>query len=121
VVNIAKTCDDDTLAAQDLADQILDYYHLVRVNHGIGLPAAFGVPATVWYDYLVATEAVSNNYNVDNLPTLFVGFSRDINVPPAELERLQQEVTITDDFWSLPDIIHYMNPYNDPKVSQTPY
>jgi hypothetical protein len=119
VVNIAKTCDDDTIAAKNLASQILDYYHLVRVNHGAGLPAAFGVPATVWYDYLVATEAVSNNYNTDNLPTLFVGFSRDINVPPAELERLRQEVTITDDFWSLPDIIHYMNPYNDPEVSQT--
>lgn len=118
VVNIAKTCDDDTITAQFQADQILEYFHLVRVNHGVGLPAAFGVPGTVWYDYLVATEAVSNNYNSDNLPTLFVGFGRDINVPPSELERLQQEVTITDDFWSLPDIIHYMNPYNEPQVSQ---
>lgn len=118
IVNIAQTCDDNTFEAQETADQILEYYHLVRVNHGIGLPPLFGVPATVWYDYLLATEAVSENYNLNDLPTLFLGFELDINVPPVELMRLQNEVTITDDFWSLPGIIHYMTPFNDPNVSE---
>lgn len=117
IVNIARICDDDTIAAQFSADQVLEYFNAVRVSHGIGLPPAFGVPARVWYDYFVATEAVSENYNLNDLPTLFIGFGLDINVPLTELERFQNEVTITEDFWSLPDIVHYMTPADDPNVS----
>ncbi len=118
IVNIAKICNDDTVSAQNSANQVLEYFQLVRDLHGIGLPSAFGVPAKVWYDYLVATEAVSDNYNTNHLPTLFLGLGLDINVPPSELARLQNEVTITDDFWSIPELIHYMNPYNSPSISE---
>jgi|SRR5687768_4005888 len=117
IVNIAQTCDDDVLAAEYAANQVLDYFHSVRVNHGIGLPAAFGVPARAWYDYLLAIDSVALNYNLNDLPTLFIGLGEDINVPPSELERFKKDVTITDDFWSLPGIVHYMTPTNDPDIS----
>ena len=116
-IYFANACDGDTLAAQDYADAILEYFHFVRVNHGIGLPSLYGIPATDWYDYLAAVEPVSENYNLANLPTLFVGFELDINAPPAEIDRLENEVNITADFWRLPGIIHYMTRYDDPNVS----
>jgi hypothetical protein len=112
-------CDGDTITAQFQADQILDYYSIVRTGNCSGLPSLFGVTACVWRDYFEATDPVATNYNLCNLPTLFIGLGLDINVPPSELIRFQNEVTITDDFWSIPDLIHYMTPNDDPHISET--
>jgi hypothetical protein len=49
---------------------------------------------------------------------LFLGLGLDFNVPPAELTRFQNEVTCTDDFWSIPGLIHYMTPNNLPVFSE---
>jgi dienelactone hydrolase len=117
IVNIARTCHGDTLLAKIQAQQILDYYNLVRTNMWNGLPPLFGVPASVWYDYILATDSVAILYNQDHLCTLFLGMGLDINVPPAELISFQNEITITDDFWSMPGLVHYMTSNNDPHVS----
>jgi len=119
LVNIAQTCGGDVPTAQAQASQILSYYNTIRTNTwNASTPPIFGVPASVWYDYVRATDSVAINYNIDNLPTLFLGLALDINVPPAELVRFQNEVTITNDFWSIPGLIHYMTPNNDPHVSE---
>jgi dienelactone hydrolase len=119
LINIAQTCGGDVPTAQAQAAQILSYYTTLRTNTWNGsTPPLFGVPASVWYDYVRATDSVAINYNIDNLPTLFLGMGLDINVPPAELVRFQNEVTITNDFWSVPGLIHYMTPNNVPHVSE---
>ena len=38
-------------------------------------------------------------------------------MPPAELISFQNEVIINQDFWSLPGLIHYMTPNDDPHIS----
>src|ERR1019366_2557061 len=96
----------------------LDYFDTIRANTWNGsTPSLFGAPASTWYDYVRATDSVSVHYNADNLPTLFTGMALDINVPPAELIRFQNEITITNDFWSIPGLIHYMTPDTNPHVS----
>lgn len=118
LVHIATICGGNVAQAQTQANQILSYFNVIRTNTWNGsTQALFGVPASAWYDYILATDSVSINYNLNNLPTLFTGMELDINVPPAELVRFQNEVTITNDFWSMPGLIHYMTPNNDPHVS----
>lgn len=119
LVYIAQTCGGNVSQAQLQANQILAYFDLIRKNlWNAGTPALFGVPAGAWYDYVQATDPVADNYNLCDLPTLFIGLGLDINVPPAELIRFQNEVTITPDFWSLPGLIHYMTPNDDPHISE---
>jgi dienelactone hydrolase len=119
LVYIAETCNGDTTEAHNQGAQILAYFNTIRTNMwNASTPSFFGVPASAWYDYVVATDAVAENYNDADLPSLFVGLGLDFNVPLTELERLQQEVTITEDFWSLPDLIHLMTPADDPHVSE---
>jgi hypothetical protein len=118
LVNIAQSCNGNVALAQSQASQILAYFNIIRSNTwNTATPSLFGVPASAWYDYVQATDPVATNYNLNNLPTLFVGFGLDINVPPAELIRFQNEVTVTNDFWSIPGLIHFMTPNNDPHVS----
>lgn len=120
LVYIAQNCGGNVPQAQSQANQILAYFDIIRKNiWNAGTPPLFGVPANVWYDYVQATDPVAVNYNLNNLPTLFVGLELDINVPPVELTRFKSEVTITDDFWSLPGLIHYMTPNDDPRISKT--
>lgn len=120
LVSIAQTCGGNVSQAQSQANQILSYFNIIRTNTWNGsTPALFGAPASAWYDYVRATDSVATNYNIVNLPTLFTGMELDINVPPVELTRFQNEVTITNDFWSISDVIHYMTPENDPHVSET--
>jgi len=118
LVHFAELCNGDTITAQQQASQILDYFYDVRNGNCLLLPPAFGVPACAWKDYFEATDPVAENYNLNNLPSLFIGLGLDINVPPAELIRFQNEVTITDDFWSIPGLNHYMTPNDDPHVSE---
>jgi len=117
IVDIAEWCDGDVPLAQGTAAQVLGYYQLIR-NQGWsgGTPALFGVPPAVWYDYLSVTDAVVENYNEAALPTLFIGVEKDLNVPPSELERFREEITIPADFWLLPDINHFLTPMDDPRV-----
>jgi dienelactone hydrolase len=119
LVHFADTCDGDVLAAQSDAAQILEYFYHVRIGNCAFLPTLLGVSACVWEDYFDATDPVAENYNEVNLPTLFLGLGLDINVPPAELVRFENEVTIDDDFWLIPDLIHYMTPLDDPHVAET--
>jgi len=97
----------DSLYLANLARQTLDYFHVIRTNWNQNTPDYAGVPAASWYDYIVANDEVADNYNQVNLPTLFIGLGLDLNVPPSELVRFQQDVTITDDFWSLAGLVHY--------------
>jgi len=120
LVNIAYTCNGDTTLARFQANQVLNYFNIIRTNNwNAGTPPIFGVAANVWYDYVLATDAVADHYNLVNLPTLFIGLGLDINVPPSELIRFQNEVSITEDFWSIADLNHYMTPNNDAHVSET--
>ena len=99
----------DSIALKALGDEWLDYFELIRTSSwDENTPTFYGVPASTWADYVPATDAVADHYNSDNLPTLFIGLEKDLNVPPSELLRLQEDVTITDDFWTIPDCIHYL-------------
>ena len=119
LVNIAQTCGGNVAQAQSQANQILNYFNKIRTNTWNGsTPFLFGAPASTWYDYVRATDSVATNYNLNSLPTLFLGMGLDFNVPPAELIRFQNEVTITNDFWSMPGLNHYLTPNNDPNVSK---
>lgn len=108
----------DSLNAANQGNQILDYFHTIRTNTWNGsTPSLFGVPASAWYDYIRAMDSVAINYNLNQLPTLFTGMGEDIQVPPSELVRLENEITITNDFWTIPGVIHDMVPSDDPHVS----
>jgi hypothetical protein len=52
---------------------------------------------------------VAQRYNAAAKPTLFIGLGADVNVLPAELTRFQNEVNITNDFWLLPGINHFLS------------
>ena len=99
----------DSIALKALGDEWLNYFELIRTSSwDQNTPPLFGVPASTWAEYVPATDAVADHYNADNLPTLFIGLEKDLNVPPSELLRLQEDVTITNDFWTIPDCIHYL-------------
>ena len=110
---------NDSINAANQASQILDYFNVIRSNSwNSSTPAAFGVPASAWYDYIRAIDLVSENYNINKLPSLFLGMGLDIQVPPSELLRFKNEVHVTNDFWSIPGLIHNMVPNNNPHVSK---
>ena len=118
LVAITDTCNGNVSQAQAQANQVLSYYNIIRTNTwNASTPSFGGASASTWYDYILAVDSVAINYNLTNLPTLFTGLGLDINVPPSELIRFQSEVTITNDFWSIPGLNHYMTTNNDPNVS----
>jgi hypothetical protein len=119
-IEIATQCGGNVPQTQAQVDQILAYFTAIRNNTwNASTPAVFGIPASAWDDYIEVVDSVSINYNLANLPTLFLGLGLDFNVPPAELTRFQNEVTCTDDFWSIPGLTHYMTPNNSPVFSET--
>jgi len=118
LVYIADTCNGDLPTAQAQANQILDYFNTIRSNTwNAGTPSFAGVPAAVWYDYIQVIDSVAVNYNLAGLPSLFLGFGKDFNVPLTELARFQNEISISGDFWSLSDLNHYMTTQSDPNLS----
>ncbi|MFN5370806.1 MAG: serine aminopeptidase domain-containing protein [Bacteroidia bacterium] len=120
LMEIATLCGGNVPQTQMQVDQLLSYFTAIRNNAwNASTPAVFGIPASVWDDYIEVVDSVSINYNLANLPTLFLGLGLDFNVPPSELTRFQNEVTCTDDFWSIPGLIHYMTPNNLSVFSET--
>jgi hypothetical protein len=55
------------------------------------------------------TDSVAQRYNAAAKPSLFVGLGADLNVPPAELVRFQNEVNVTNQFWLLPGLNHFLS------------
>ncbi len=118
--SIAQLCGGDTAQTQAQTDQILNYFTIIRNGTwNASTPALFGIPASAWEEYVNVVDSVSIHYNTVNLPTLFLGLGLDFNVPPSELTRFENEITCTNDFWSIPDLIHYMTPINNPQFSET--
>ncbi len=118
--SIAQLCGGDTAQTQAQSNQILNYFTIIRNGTwNATTPALFGIPASAWEEYVHVVDSVSFHYNSDNLPTLFLGMGLDFNVPPSELIRFENEITCTNDFWSIPDLIHYMTPINNAQFSET--
>lgn len=118
LVHFAELCDGDVPDMQNQANQVLGYFDLIRTNTwNSSLPPLLGVPPSAWSEYIPMADSVSINYNLAHLPTLFTGLGDDLNVPPYELTRFQNEVTITNDFWSIPDLNHFMTTATDPMIS----
>lgn len=119
IVHFADSCNGNVMQAQAQASQILQYFNTVRTNSWDSTTPPFaGVPASEWYKYIKITDSVAINYNQADLPTLFLGLERDLNVPNEELTRFENDVTITNDFWMIPNLNHYMTTYTSPDVSQ---
>lgn len=119
-VYIATTCNGNIPQAEAQAAQVLSYFNTIRTNQwNAGTPDFAGVSASTWYDYILAVDSVAINYNFCNLPTLFTGLGDDFNVPPSELTRFQDEVSITNDFWSISNLNHFMTTSDNPDVSKT--
>jgi dienelactone hydrolase len=118
LVDFERRCDGDTITAQVQANQVLAYFDLIRSGEwNVTTPPAFGVPANVWDTYVKVADSVSVNYDLADLPTLFIGLEDDINVPPAELLRFESEVSVAEDFWLIEGLNHFLTPADDPNVS----
>ena len=118
LVYIAELCEGDLPYMQNQANQVLAYFDLIRTNTwNSSLPPLLGASPSVWSEYIPMADSVSINYNLAHLPTLFTGLGDDFNVPPSELTRFQNEVTITNDFWSIPDLNHFMTTATNPNIS----
>ena len=122
LVELLRPCgatDDDSIFAASLANQVLAYFEIIRSKTwNTGTPALFGVPPEEWYPYINANDSVSINYDLNQLPALFLGMGIDLQVPPEELERFENEVTVTDDFWTIPGLTHFMTTETNPRVSE---
>lgn len=110
LVDFAQQCNGNVAQAQADAGQILSYYSLIRQGPPPpSTPPLFGVPAGVWRTYTQVTDSVAQRYNAAAKPSLFVGLGADLNVPPAELVRFQNEVNVTNQFWLLPGLNHFLS------------
>lgn len=117
---IAQTCGQDTSLANDQADEILQYFNLIRSGSWpVGTPPFAGVPPAVWKDYMDVADSVSINYNLANKKTLFVGLGADFNVPiSTELSRFQNEISVPADFYQLNGLNHFLTTGNNPVTSK---
>ncbi len=119
IIDITQQCGGDIVQTQAQANAILNYFSDVRAgNYTSATPDMFGVKAAVWAEYFAATDSLTTHYNKAALPSLFLGMGDDFNVPPSELLRLKSEITISNDFWSLPGLTHFMTTADDPQVSR---
>lgn len=110
LVDFAQQCNGNLTQAQTEASQILTYFNAVRQGPPPPTtPPLFGVPAAVWRTYTQVTDSVAQRYNAAAKPSLFIGLGADVNVPPSELVRFQNEVNITNQFWLLPGINHFLS------------
>lgn len=118
LVFIADSCNGNVAQATTQGNQVISYFNLIRSgNWNSSTPDLLGTPASAWAEYVAVTDSVSDYYNRANLPTLFIGLQMDYNVPPTELDRFKREVNITQDFWTIDSVVHYMVPHNKPNIS----
>jgi pimeloyl-ACP methyl ester carboxylesterase len=115
LIELVDSCGGDSVAAYQSASQVLQYFHLVR-NQAPGLPPLLGASAAVWHQYISIGDSAAHLFDIANLPTLFIGFQDDFNVPPSELFRYQQETIGDFDFYLLPGLNHNMTPINNNRV-----
>jgi dienelactone hydrolase len=119
LVGFAQMCNGNVVQAQAEATQILNYYNVIRAgNPPLNTPPLFGVSAAEWRNYVLATDTVAGFYNAAAKPSLFIGLGADVNVPPSELTRFQGAVTVTNDFWLLPNINHLLSTNSSPAFVQ---
>jgi hypothetical protein len=114
-----RMCGQDTIQTDAVAVQVLQYFSMIRSgNWNSSTPAFAGVPAAVWSQYTHIGDSVVINYNLAAKPVLFLGLDKDNNVPVAtEYNRFQREITAPANFSKLPDLIHYMNAFNESNAS----
>tara|TARA_B100000678_G_scaffold291381_1_gene307993 strand:- start:2392 stop:3393 length:1002 start_codon:yes stop_codon:yes gene_type:complete len=118
-VYIAKTCGKDTSQAKNQAQQILNYFDIVRKgNYTSSTPSFGGVAPAVWHKYITVADSVAILYQQNSLPSLFVGFGSDINVPLSELDRFEQSLSGDFTFNRIAGLNHYMTTAMHPKVSR---
>jgi len=109
LVGFAQLCNGNVVQAQAEATQILNYFNVIRAGiPPLNTPPLFGVTAPEWRNYVLATDTVAGFYNAAAKPSLFIGLGADFNVPPSELARFQSAVTVTNDFWLLPNLNHFL-------------
>lgn len=119
LVGFAQMCNGNVVQAQTEATQILNYFSVLRAGTPpLNTPPLFGVTAPEWRNYVLATDTVAGFYNAAAKPTLFIGLGADVNVPPSELTRFQGAVTVTNDFWLLPNINHLLTTNSSPAFVQ---
>lgn len=119
LVGFAQQCNGNIVQAQTEANQILSYFNTIRAGTPpLNTPPLFGVIAPEWRNYVLATDTVAGFYNAAAKPSLFIGLGADVNVPPSELARFQGAVTVTNDFWLLPNINHFLSTNSSPAFVQ---
>jgi dienelactone hydrolase len=110
LIGFAQLCNGNLPQAQNEANQVLTYFNSMRQGpvqptH----PPLFGVPGPSWRDYVLVTDSVADRYNAVALPTLFVGLGLDVNVPPSELQRFQNEISIPAQFSLIDSVNHFLS------------
>lgn len=117
LIDFTKICNGDTNAAQAQAQQIRNYFDLVRgSNYTSSTPAFGGVKPATWEKYLHVNDSVAVLYQNNNIASLFIGMGMDLNVPLSELNRFRNE--LSGSFYTIPNLLHYMVPYNKTQVSR---
>jgi hypothetical protein len=118
LVYIAETCNGDVNTASTQGQQISAYFTMVRNRQwNITTPPLFGVPASVWYDYVQVVDSVIPLYNRVSVPQLFIGMENDYNVPPSELQLFENGITGDAYFHLFPNLNHYMTGISNPHVN----
>ena len=115
---IGKKCETDSAMLAFQAQQIAQYFGLIRAGEfNENTPPFGGVNAEFWEKYLRINDSVSDIYNSLNRPVLFLAMEKDFNVPPSEMERFKKELQGNFTFELLPGLSHYLTPVDSPKQS----
>ena len=119
LVDIPRRCNGDTTTANMQAAQVLMYFNMARNGtYTASTPDFGGLKPAEWETYIHINDSVGILYEQANVPTLFIGLEKDINVPLSELHRFQNELTTPKtDFYELPGLIHYMVPSDTERVA----
>lgn len=74
-------------------------------------------PEEITYRLVGVEDSVAINYNICNLPSLFLKMGADWVVPEGDFERMQHEISAPSDFYVMPGLIHFLCPLNFPHIS----
>lgn len=119
LVDIANLCGGNLAMAQNQANQVLSYFSNLR-NGTAGLPPFAGATASAWTKYINVNDSVLINYQIANVPTLFLGMANDFNVPSSEWQRFKDSLSpvVLNSFYQLIGLNHYMTNDSTPRVDQ---